>query len=96
MNIGNTIKLIRQARGIKQKDLAKAVGLTSTRLSYIETERAKVTPKRMVLIARKLDIDVEVLLLLSVDPKLTKSRKNKEMGKTIIRPIIEYFADGTL
>ncbi len=95
MKLGQTIRILRKARGMKQKDLAKLIGVSCTRMNFLETERTRINPRRMVDIANALDIDVEILILLSTDPKLAKQKKYKDAAKLIVKPIIEYLANGT-
>ena len=66
MEIGNTIKLVRLARGVKQKELAKAIGIDAPYLSAIEHCRKQPSLKLITKIAEQFDCEVQVMIV----PKL--------------------------
>ena len=60
-NIGRTIRLLRTAAGIKQKELAETVGIQPNSLSLIESGRRGLSLTLLRLIAKALDVPVSLL-----------------------------------
>ena len=60
--IGARIKYVRKARGIRQTDLAKTVGITYQYMSMIETGKRKLSLGTIVRLASELQVSVDYLL----------------------------------
>lgn len=59
--LGETVRAIREARGIKQNDLADEVGITHGYLSNIELDRRQPSPAIIVALARALAMPVTAI-----------------------------------
>ncbi|MBA7666758.1 hypothetical protein ES703_74839 [subsurface metagenome] len=69
--IAKNLRQYRNAKGLKQKDLAARVGLSSDTISKIEAgKQNNVGLKYLVAICRELDISIEELFL--EDPKILR------------------------
>lgn len=66
MDLGSTIKKIRQQHGIKQKDLAKRSGVSPTYLSQIEGNLKEPNIGTLRTIAGQLEIPLPILFFLSM------------------------------
>lgn len=60
--IGARIKYVRKARGIRQTDLAKTVGITYQYMSMIETGKRRLSLGAIVRLASELQVSVDYLL----------------------------------
>lgn len=58
----NNIKLFRKKKGLKQIDLASAIGIDDANLRRIESGRTSPTLKTLIRVAAALEIEVEDLL----------------------------------
>jgi len=68
MNIGRAIKLCRNQKGLNQKEVASAAGLSISYLSLLERgERGDPTLSVLEAIANSLDIPLSVLLFLAAE-----------------------------
>ena len=67
LQIGNTIKRLRERRGISQRELAEAAGVTSNFLSLVENGHRKLSPTMLDAVAEGLGVPVEILLWDAVD-----------------------------
>ena len=63
MTLGNAIKLIRTARGFKQRELAKRLGKTANYLSLIESGKREPSVSFLKDLARELTVPVGVFFL---------------------------------
>ncbi len=63
MNISHTILLARKRLKIKQKDLAKRVGISQTTLSKLENGNENINMKTLYKIMRELQLTVDVIPL---------------------------------
>ena len=76
MDIGKTIRLLRNERGLNQKVFAYKLGITPTYLSLLETNKKNASPSLIKLICKKLRISTGgfCILSLTVDdvPKNTR------------------------
>jgi len=61
MGVGSTIKLLRTADGVSQRDLAGRLGVTRAYLSQIENERREAGLPLLKVAARELNIPLFVL-----------------------------------
>lgn len=62
MSIGRKVQELRKLRGMTQKQLALAVGVTQQAIAELEAGRA-IEPKRPVQLAKALGVDPDILLL---------------------------------
>ncbi|HVD99986.1 MAG TPA: helix-turn-helix transcriptional regulator [Cytophagaceae bacterium] len=67
MNIGNTIKTLRQQKGINQISLAEMSGITQTYLSQIENNVKEPNISTLKAISEKLGMPLPILFFLSLD-----------------------------
>ncbi|OGM29487.1 hypothetical protein A2630_00635 [Candidatus Woesebacteria bacterium RIFCSPHIGHO2_01_FULL_44_10] len=92
MKYGKAIKTIRAAKGVTQKDLAKALNVDNSYLSRIE--KGDRTPSIDVLekIAKKLDVPFYLLVLLSSEKKVLKNSDKKsvdKIGENLLNVLLE-------
>jgi len=91
--LGKNLRAFRQLKGLRQKELAKAVGLSMDTISKIELAKQKnIGIKYIFSICRELDIGIEQLFL--EDPKslrieLVISDKNFEGLKEICKKLFK-------
>ena len=62
MKVGEKIRKIRELKGIKQEDIATALGITQTSYSKIERDETELSLSRLTDIAEKLEVKVEDIL----------------------------------
>lgn len=67
MSIGNSIRLCRNQRGMKQKELAEKASITTSYLSQIETDQRDPTLSMLKKISMGLGVPLVILLFLSGD-----------------------------
>lgn len=67
MQIGKTVKLLRVWAGLKQKELAKKVRVSSTYLSAVENDKREPSLSLLKALSQELDIPVGLLFLESTD-----------------------------
>lgn len=60
--IGERVRHVRKAAGVTQEQLAGALGVTPTAVSYWENGKRSITPSIMVRVARALSVEVAALL----------------------------------
>lgn len=83
MEIGKAIKSIRKKKCLSQKELAKRVGITTTTLHYIESDRNFPTKKNIYKICEELEISPAVLFVACV------SESDMPSGKEGIWPVFD-------
>jgi transcriptional regulator with XRE-family HTH domain len=62
MELGEKIKRVRHLKGLTQKQVAKALGMTQAAYSMIEKGKIKVTKERLQQIAEVLNIDPIIIM----------------------------------
>ncbi|MBK8455326.1 MAG: helix-turn-helix transcriptional regulator [Thiofilum sp.] len=67
MDISNTIKLCRTARGLSQTELAEKVGVSTSYISLIEQGKRDISMSMLSNLAKGLDAPVEILLFMAAD-----------------------------
>ena len=60
--IGKNIRKFRQAKGLKQKDLAERINMSEQHICHIETACTKLSLPTLVAIANVLEVDCNTLL----------------------------------
>lgn len=86
MNIGETIKLLRKEKNIKQLDLAASCGISQTYLSQIEKGRKVPALDILEKISAALGLPFAVLSFLSLDSNALPENKREVYGK--FQPVI--------
>lgn len=66
MDLGKTIAALRKERGIRQKDLAAACGISETYVSLIENGHNVPNMDKLQAISRELGVPVPVIFFLSL------------------------------
>ncbi len=87
MDLGNTIVMLREERGLKQKDLAEYAGLTQSYLSQIEKNKKEPNLSTLKTIGKALGIPLPILLFLSIDEKDLPEQKKEAFD--ILRPLMK-------
>lgn len=70
--VHKNLKKIRLAKGVTQTHLAKRLNVTPMTYSRLESGETKIDVERLMIIARALDVDIEVFF----NNKLTESVTN--------------------
>jgi XRE family transcriptional regulator, regulator of sulfur utilization len=91
MNIGETIKVLRTKKKLRQKDLAARCGLSQNYLSQIENGHRKPTLDSLESISSVLDIPFPILSFLTLeDSDISKEKKNEfQKVNPVIKKLIE-------
>lgn len=66
-NVDRALRILRTRRGLSQRELAKAAGLTSLTIARIESGRSSATDRTLQMVAGVLDTTVEGILQLAID-----------------------------
>jgi len=94
MNIGNAIKELRKEKGLNQRELAAASGLTQTSLSQIESGVKRPNPGTLKKLCEFFGVSETVIYLLATDVSDIPDEK-KEIFSTIFpnikKTLIEMF-----
>lgn len=77
MNIGHSIKLIREGKGYNQKTFAEMCGITSSYLSQIENNQKTPHSNALKTIADRLDVPLPIIYFLSIDETDIKPEKRE-------------------
>ena len=78
MNIGKTIKVLRTAAGISQKNFAQKLGISSSYLSLIESGEREPSVALLRQISRLLDIPISVFFFQAEDPSVLSTPAQQE------------------
>jgi transcriptional regulator with XRE-family HTH domain len=70
--MGDRIRLVRQARGLSLRGLAERLGVSPSLISQVETSRAKPSVSTLYAIATELGISLDELLFIDARPEATK------------------------
>ncbi len=89
MNLGNTIKIIRSKRGIRQNELAESTNLSQTYLSQIENNQKEPNLSTLKQICACLDVPLPVVFFLSLDEDDVPG--NKKEAFKLVAPAINNF-----
>lgn len=81
-HLGNKIKRIRAYKGMKQEDLAVAIGKTRSLISYFE-RTGNINKYTLIEIAQALDIDAETLEMKNDDGALKFTTEDKDQNKLV-------------
>ena len=73
MKYGKAIRICRAARGLSQKDLAAKVGVDSSHVSLIESEKRSPSLDTIEKIAQSLNVPPHLLMLLASEQKDVKT-----------------------
>lgn len=96
MNLGNTIKSLRQQQGIRQNSLAESCDISQTYLSQIENNAKEPNISTLKIIAKKLSVPLPVLFFLSLDEKDIKPEKRNaynHLAPSLQSMIAEFFTN---
>ena len=83
MKIGNKIKKIRELRGVAVKALAAKLNLSVNGYSKIERGEVDITLSKLEIIARALDVNIQLILDFDVDSFLKALSELKQQKKHI-------------
>jgi transcriptional regulator with XRE-family HTH domain len=86
MTLGNAIKLIRTARGVKQVDLAKSMKTSPNYISLVEKDKREPSVSFLARLAKELGVPLSMLFMcqeLEGSPKATAELR--ELAETLIR-----------
>lgn len=86
MDIGSSIKYFRDQRGLSQKALAEAIGITASYLSLVESNQKVPTIGLLEEVARKFDVPLPILMFFALEEKDVSVRKRK-MFRSLIDPV---------
>lgn len=93
MNIGNNLVKLREAKGLKQYELAKLINVSDKTISSYENNRSLPNIEILVLLANALDTNIDTILGLNKDNANTinDTYKKKNLRDTIKKLIIFSF-----
>ncbi|HEY6437136.1 MAG TPA: helix-turn-helix transcriptional regulator [Ignavibacteriaceae bacterium] len=94
MNLGGTIKFLRQQKGFNQKDFARECDITPTYLSQIETNQKEPNLSKLHAIASTLNLPLPILFFLSLtaeDINPEKRNAYNMLGPSVKSLINEFF-----
>lgn len=94
MDLGQTIKDLRQEKQLTQEQLATQCGMTQTYLSQIERNQKEPTLSALKDIAASLEVPVPILFFLSINEKDIPPEKRdafNSVGATFKSVIHEFF-----
>lgn len=83
MNLGQKIKELREKRGLRQQDLADAIGITAAMISMYESNKKKPGRDTLIKLANVLNVDTNYLINDEIK-ELTK-RDKTDIAKTLDR-----------
>lgn len=92
MNYGKALAVIRAARGLQQKDIADLLDVTPSYISRIEKGERPLSPGHVSMLSGKLDIPVELFMLLGQDSEHLEKQDSKtveELSKELLRIITQ-------
>jgi transcriptional regulator with XRE-family HTH domain len=92
MSIGRSIKSLRTARGISQKDLAHAAGISPETLRKVERDKSHPLKTTLEKITRELDVPLSVLYLGAIDPAEVPQHK-RGMTLHLLEALKKYLLD---
>jgi len=98
MDLGSTIKNLRQQQGMKQNSLAESCDITQAYLSQIENNAKEPNISTLRVIAKKLSVPLPVLFFLSLDDKDIKPEKRaayNHLAPSIKSMIAEFFTNAS-
>ncbi len=84
MTLGAAIKLIRTARGIKQKDLAAALGVSANYISLLEKGEREPSLAALRKIASALGVPTTVLLMCEEMDAIGATGDLRELGRLLV------------
>jgi len=99
MDLGNTIKKLRQQKGIKQNSLANLCDITPSYLSQIENNAKEPNLSTLKIISKNLGLPLPVLFFLSLDEsdiKPDKKRAYEHLAPSIKSMITEFFTNASI
>jgi transcriptional regulator with XRE-family HTH domain len=87
MTLGNAIKLVRTAKGTKQRQLAGVLNVSPNYISLLENDRREPSISLLRALADKLDVPVGLFLLWQDVPvaDLTRKEQVEELRDLMIR-----------
>lgn len=89
MDLGTTIKRLREQKGIKQNVFARSCNLSQTYVSQIENNAKEPSIDILKLISKKLDVPLPIIFFLSMDEKDVKA--NKREAYEFVAPSVKSF-----
>lgn len=95
MDLGQTIKYLRQEKKLTQEQLANNCGMTQTYLSQIERNQKEPTLSALKDIATSLEVPVPILFFLSIDEQDVPPEKRdafNSIGSNFKSVIHEFFS----
>lgn len=92
MNLGQKIKDLRENRGLKQQDLAEAIGITASMISMYESNKKKPGRENIIKLANALNVDPNYLMY--EDVKTLTDKDRRDVAKTLDK-IMGDLNDGT-
>jgi XRE family transcriptional regulator, regulator of sulfur utilization len=96
MDLGITIKTIRQQKGIRQISLAEQCNITQTYLSQLENNVKEPNISTLRTISEKLGLPLPILFFLSLDTEDIKPEKRNaysHLAPSIKAMIAEFFSN---
>lgn len=89
-DVGKTIKLLRIAAGLKQKDLADRISVSKNYLSLIENNKREPSLKFLKSLSRELNVPVGFFLLETLEEKYKFSKEQLETYSKIRSLLFQF------
>ena len=92
MDYGKAIRIVRAARGIAQKDLARISGLDPSYISLLESGDRAPSQRAIAAVAKALTVPVHVLAILASeerDIRRTSPEHVHAMGRMLLEVIVK-------
>lgn len=99
MDLGNTIKLLRNQKGIKQNLFAEKCAITPAYLSQIENNLKEPNISTLKIISKNLGVPLPILFFLSMDNDDIKPEKRKAfqiLAPSIKSMVNEFFTNASI
>lgn len=87
MNLGYTISELREARGLKQKDLAGKADITQAYLSQIENNKKEPNLSTIRILSEVLEVPVPLIFFLAMDENDIPEKKKEAFS--MLRPLMK-------
>lgn len=93
MDYGKAIQIIRNSRGLSQKDLAKKIDFAPSYVSRIEAGQRKPTIETLEKIAKQLRVPMYLIILMSstkTDLKGLPEDLIKSLGENLLNIVLDF------
>ena len=90
--LGNTVRTIRRAHGLKQRELAKMAGISPSYLSLLENGKRGFAVEHLSDVAKCLNTEAYILTFLATPPHKSNDELENRLMTSIREMAEDYFA----